>query len=166
MPGTFSLELIHQANAERGADIIVTYPWSDQPNAFGVPGVSGNAGGGITGPLTGAGSGHGSFSPWDIRNTFIAWGADVKDGVTMARAPAGNVDLTPTLLALEGLDAAAPDGRVLAEALDGGPSEHAMRIRARTLTTRADRGRYRAAVQVSEVDGRRYRYIDHSRRLP
>ena len=166
VPGTFSLELIHQANAERGADIIVTYPWSDQPNAFGVPGVSGNAGGGITGPLTGAGSGHGSFSPWDIRNTFIAWGADVKDGVTMARAPAGNVDLTPTLLALEGLDAAAPDGRVLAEALDGGPSEHAMRIRARTLTTRADRGRYRAAVQVSEVDGRRYRYIDHSRRLP
>jgi len=163
--GTFSLELIHQANAERGADIVVTYPWTDEPNTFGVPGTSAKAGSGATGPLTGTGSGHGSFSPWDIRNTFIAWGADVKDGVTMNRAPSGNVDLAPTLLALEGLDAETPDGRVLAEALNAGPTERQLKVRTRTFSTTGDRGRYHAAVQISEVDGKRYRYIDKSWRL-
>ncbi len=158
--GTFSLELIHQANPERGADIVVTYPWSSERNPFGVPGTSGNAGGGATGP----GSGHGSFSPWDIRNTFIAWGADIKDRLVLREAPAGNVDIAPTLLALEGLDPRVPDGRVLAEAFDGGPSERRMDVQTRTFTTRA--GGYRAAVQISEVDGRRYRYVDLSRRLP
>ena len=162
--GTFSLELIHHANAERGADIVVTYPWADDRNPFGVPGTSGDAGGGATGPLTGPGSGHGSFSPWDIRNTFMAWGADIKDGVALRSAPAGNVDIAPTLLALEGLDPRSPDGRTLAEAFNRGPSEHRMDIRTRTFTTRE--GDYRAAVQISEVDGRRYRYVDQSRRLP
>ena len=33
VPGTFSLELIHQSNPERGADVIVSFPWSSQPNA-------------------------------------------------------------------------------------------------------------------------------------
>jgi predicted AlkP superfamily pyrophosphatase or phosphodiesterase len=162
--GTFSLELIHHANAERGADIVVTYPWADDRNPFGVPGTSGNAGGGATGPLTGPGSGHGSFSPWDIRNTFMAWGTDIKDGVALRSAPAGNVDIAPTLLALEGLDSRSPDGRVLSEAFNRGPSEHRMDIKRRTFTT--GENEFRAAVQISEVDGRRYRYVDHSRRLP
>jgi predicted AlkP superfamily pyrophosphatase or phosphodiesterase len=162
--GTFSLELIHHANPERGADIVVTYPWASDRNPFGVPGTSGNAGGGATGPLTGPGSGHGSFSPWDIRNTFLAWGADIKDRVALREAPAGNVDIAPTLLALEGLDSRVPDGRVLGEAFNGGPSERRLDVRTRTFTTREDG--YRAAVQISEVGGRRYRYVDLSRRLP
>jgi predicted AlkP superfamily pyrophosphatase or phosphodiesterase len=164
--GTFSLELIHHDNAERGADIVVTYPWSNELNTFGVPGTSGNAGGGPTGPLTGPGSGHGSFSPWDVRNTFIAWGADVKDGRTIIKAPAGNVDIGPTLLALEGLRPDTPDGRVLTEAFTGGPDERRLKVRTRTFRTAADGGRYRAAVQISELDGQRYRYVDQSRRLP
>jgi predicted AlkP superfamily pyrophosphatase or phosphodiesterase len=164
--GTFSLELIHHDNPERGADIVVTYPWSDEPNMFGVPGTSGNAGGGVTGPLTGPGSGHGSFSPWDVRNTFIGWGADIRDGVSIAKAPAGNVDISSTLLALEGLDSRTHDGRVLSEAFNEGPDERRLKVRTRTYTTVADRGRYRAAVQVSEIDGKRYRYVDQSRRLP
>jgi arylsulfatase A-like enzyme len=161
--GTFSLELIHEANAERGADLIVTYRWSDRRNAFGVPGTSGTGGGGATGPLTGPRSGHGSFSPWDVHNTFFAAGADIRDGVHMRDVPAGSVDLAPTLLALEGLDAKTRDGRVLAEAFDGGPRPQELDARTRTLTTTARGGRYRAAVQVSEVGGRRY--IDQSRRL-
>ena len=43
------------------------------------------------------------MSPWTVRNTFIAWGADFKRGVTV-RTPASNVDLAPTLLALMNLD--------------------------------------------------------------
>jgi len=65
-PGTFSLELIHQANPERGADLIVTYPWSSRTNAFGVPGTSGNAGGGATGPARGPRAGTGASA----RGTF------------------------------------------------------------------------------------------------
>jgi hypothetical protein len=37
-PGTFSLELIHMAQAERGPDIVLTFPWSSAKNPFGVPG--------------------------------------------------------------------------------------------------------------------------------
>jgi predicted AlkP superfamily pyrophosphatase or phosphodiesterase len=162
VPGTFSLELIHQANPERGADIIVTYPWSSRTNAFGVPGTSGNAGGGATGPRSGPASGHGSFSPYDIRNTFLAWGPDFKDGVTQ-RAPAGNVDVAPTILALTGVhDGLRSDGRVLREALEDGRNH--VPVRTRTFRTRA--GNYRATVTVSETNGGRYRYIDKSARQP
>ena len=163
VPGTFSLELIHQANPERGADIIVTYPWSSRRNAFGVPGTSGNAGGGATGPRTGPGSGHGSFSPFDIRNTLIGWGADFKDGVTV-RTPAGNVDVAPTILSLTGVDdGLASDGRVLSEGLEGGVNQDDVPVRTRTFLTRA--GNYRASVTVSEVRGGRYRYVDKGARV-
>lgn len=161
--GTFSLELIHQANPERGADIVVTYPWSSRRNQFGVPGTSGNAGGGATGPRTGPGSGHGSFSPWDIRNTLFASGPDFKDGVTL-RTPAGNVDIAPTILALTGVDdGLASDGRVLSEAMEGGIDQRDVPVRTRTFITRA--GAYRASVTVSEVRGGRYRYVDKSSRM-
>lgn len=167
VPGTFSLELVHHANPERGADLIVTYPWTSKRNAFGVRGTSGNSGGGATGPLSGPASGHGSFSPWDIRNTFLAWGADFKDGVT-ARTPAGNVDLAPTILALAGVDdGLTSDGRVLAEAFaDEELDEEKIDIETRTYRTEAGGGDYRAAVRVSEVDDGRYRYVDKSWRLP
>lgn len=161
--GTFSLELIHQANPERGADIIVTYPWSSRRNQFGVPGTSANAGGGATGPRTGPASGHGSFSPWDIRNTMFASGPDFKDGVT-SRVPAGNADIAPTILALTGVDdGLASDGRVLSEALDDGVDQRDVPVRTRTFITRA--GDYRASVTVSEVRGGRYRYVDKSSRI-
>ena len=164
VPGTFSLELIHEANPERGADIIVTYPWSSRRNMFGVPGTSGNAGGGATGPRSGPGSGHGSFSPYDIRNTFMAWGPDFRDGVTEV-TPAGNVDVAPTILALNGVnDGLRSDGRVLREAMEDGEQRLRVPVRTRTYMTRA--GAYRATVTVSEINGGRHRYVDRSARLP
>jgi arylsulfatase A-like enzyme len=102
-PGTFSLELIHLAHVERGPDIVVTFPWSSAANAFGVPGTDMTNTAGATGPLKGNGGNHGSMSPWTVRNTFIAWGADFKHGATV-RTPVSNVDVTPTLVALLGLD--------------------------------------------------------------
>ena len=70
---------------------------------------------------------HGSMSPWNVRNTLLAWGADVKRGVTV-RAPAGNVDVVPTVLSLLGLaDESGVDGRVLSEALVGGPDHDQVR---------------------------------------
>src|SRR5262252_3876050 len=94
--GTFSLELIHVANATRGPDLLLTFPWSSRPNQFGVPG------GDLANVSGGAklyASDHGSMSPWNVRNTLFAWGAGFKKRTTI-RTPVGNVDVTPTLLAL------------------------------------------------------------------
>lgn len=164
--GTFSLELVHEANPQRGADILLTFPWTSETNTFGVPGTATTSTGGESGPRTGPGSGHGSFSPWDVRNTLIAWGTDFKDGVN-SPVPAGNVDIAPTILALEGVDdtaLVALDGRKLTEALNEGPDPLKVPYQTRTFVTEAADGAYRTAVQISEADGTRY--VDKSWRQP
>jgi arylsulfatase A-like enzyme len=156
--GTFSLELIHLANAERAPDVVLTFPWSSSPNRFGVPGTD-------RAYVTDGGrllvSDHGSMSPWNVRNTLLAWGADFKKGTTV-HTPAGNVDVAPTILALLGIDGGQGfDGRVLVEALAGGPDAEQMAVETRVHTVEA--GAYRAAIQISEVEGRRY--VDKSWRI-
>ena len=154
--GTFSLELIHAANGERGADLLFTFPWTSRPNAFGVPGTDlANVSGGARLYA----SDHGSMSPWNVRNTLLAWGVDFKKRATV-HAPAGIVDVTPTVLALLGIAGGdALDGRVLAEAIEGGPDEEQVAAVVHTV----EQGTYRAAIQVSAVDG--HRYVDKSWRI-
>jgi len=162
VPGTFSLGLIRQTNAERGPDILFTLPWSSAVNAFGVTGKHYTEGEGNAGPLVGAASGHGGMSPWVVRNTLILWGADVKHGVTV-RTAAGNVDIAPTILALKGVSGGdSLDGRVLAEALRDGPDEEQIPSDTRVLRTEAGGG-YRAAVQITDVGS--HRYIDKGWRI-
>jgi arylsulfatase A-like enzyme len=101
------------------------------------------------------------MSPWNVRNTGLAWGVDFKKGLTV-RTPTGNVDLAPTILALLGIEEADElDGRVLAEAMEGGPDPEQMVVETRVHTVEA--AGYRAAVQVSTVD--EYRYVDKSWRI-
>jgi len=156
--GAFPLELINVANRDRGPDLLFTFPWTSRRSAVGVPGTdlaNVSAGGS---PYV---SDHGSMSPWNVRNTFLASGAGLKKGI-VGRAPAGNVDVTPTVLALLGLEGEAGlDGRVVAEALDGGPDPEAVAVETRVHTAAA--GGYRAALQISTVDGRRY--VDKSWRV-
>ena len=156
--GTFSLELIHAANGERGADLLFTFPWTSRPNAFGVPGTDLAD---VSGGATLYASDHGSMSPWNVRNTLLAWGVDFKKGATV-HAPAGTVDVAPTILALLGIaEGDGLDGRVLDEAIEGGPDEEQIAADTRIHTVEA--GAYRAALQVSVVDGRRY--VDKSWRI-
>ena len=76
-------------------------------------------------------SDHGSMSPWNIRNAGLAWGVDFKKRVAV-RTPSGNVDLAPTILCLLGLgEAGGLDGRVLAEAMEGGPDPEQMAVKTR-----------------------------------
>ncbi len=165
-PGTFALELIHLAHAERGPDIVVTFPWSSARNPFGVPGTDSTDTARPTGPLTGTQGNHGSMSPWTVHNTFIAWGVDFKRGATI-HTPVSNVDVTPTLLALLGLDRepALPrfDGRAIGEAFAEGPDEEQVPMRTTTYATATPDGAFRAAIQVSEVGAQRY--IDKSWRV-
>jgi hypothetical protein len=65
-----------------------------------------------------------------------------------------------TILALAGLRNDTQDGRVLEEAF-AGPRRNDPRVRTSTFRTTAAGRSYRAAVQVSEVDGR-HRYVDKS----
>jgi arylsulfatase A-like enzyme len=156
--GTFSLELIHAANRERGADLLLTFPWTSQPNAFGVPGADRAS---VSGGARLYVSDHGSMSPWNVRNTLLAWGPRFKTR-TAVRAPAGIADLAPTILALLGVpDGEGLDGRVLAEALAGGPDPEEVIEETRVHTV--ETGAYRAAIQVSHVAGRRY--VDKSWRM-
>jgi len=164
-PGTFALELVHLAHAGRGPDIVLTFPWSSARSPFGVPGTDYTAAA-KTGPLAGTAGNHGSMSPWTVRNTFLAWGADFKKGATV-RTPASNVDLAPTLLSLMNLDKEADisrfDGRVLNEAFNDGPDEEQVPIEVRTLFAETADGSYRAALQITELG--RQRYIDKSWRM-
>jgi arylsulfatase A-like enzyme len=164
-PGTFALELVHLAHAERGPDIVLTFPWSSAKNAFGVPGTDTTAAA-ATGPLAGSAGNHGSMSPWTVRNTFLAWGVDFKRGATV-RTPASNVDLAPTLVALMNLDkdidVKAFDGRVLSEAFVDGPDEEKVPIEVHTYSVETPDGSYRAVLQITELD--RQRYIDKSWRV-
>ena len=64
---------------------------------------------------------HGSASPHEIRNTFVASGPSFKQSETSS-APTGNIDIAPTALHVLGLDVPSHmDGRVVDEALQGGP---------------------------------------------
>ena len=133
--GTFSLELIHLANAERGCDLLLTFPWSSDANAFGVPGADLAC---TSGGAKLYASDHGSMSPWNVRNTCLAWGADFKRGATV-RAPSGNVDVAPTILHLLGVDdRAGMDGRVLREALLDGPDPDKLVVQTRTPSSRPE----------------------------
>jgi arylsulfatase A-like enzyme len=165
-PGTFALELIHLAGGERSPDLVVTFPWSSEPNPYGVPGSDTIESARASGLLTGARANHGSMSPWTVRNTAIAWGVDFKRSVTV-RTPVSNVDMAPTLLGLMGFDGdpALPrfDGRVVSEAFADGPDPEQVPTRTITHVTATADGAYRAAIQVTEVASQRY--IDKSWRI-
>ena len=69
--GTFSLELIHLANGERGPDILFTFPWSSATNRYGLTGTDLVHAMRATGVRSGDASSHGSMSPWTIRRPSL-----------------------------------------------------------------------------------------------
>jgi arylsulfatase A-like enzyme len=162
--GTFSLEFVHLGGHPRSPDIVFTFPWSSARNRFGVPGTEGNiVSSGATGPVQVETANHGGIGPWTVHNTMLAWGPDFKRGAVV-RAPASNVDVAPTILHLLGRDEAANamQGRVLLEALVGGPDEDQVPVEMRSFEV--ENGPYRAVLQASRVEGRIY--VDKAWRAP
>jgi predicted AlkP superfamily pyrophosphatase or phosphodiesterase len=155
--GTFSLDLVQASHVSRGADIVVSLPWTSQPNSYGVPG-SHTVHSTMTGPREGGASGHGGLNPYEVHNTFLAWGASFKQR-TRVDAPVSLADVTPTVLTLLGVEGGGPRegrGRVLGELLRDGPPVTSIRTTRRVV--RATAGSYRASINVSTVAG--YDYID------
>lgn len=143
--------------------IVFTFPWSSERNRHGVPGTNYSLTNGATGAVTTDGANHGGIGPWEVRNTMLAWGPDFRRGATI-RTPASNVDAAPTIAYLLGMrDAVGKmDGRPLLEALANGPDEEQVSMETKTL--QVTNGSYRAALQTTEVAGKRY--IDKGWRIP
>lgn len=113
LPGTFAISAAH-LDSPAAPDIIFSFRWSAGNNAVGTPGLivaEGKAGNGM----------HGSLSKFDIHNTLVAGGPDIRIGYR-DEFPTGNIDVAPTILHLLGLKSPdGVDGRVLTEAFAGTP---------------------------------------------
>jgi arylsulfatase A-like enzyme len=155
------LDLIHGAHPSRGADVVISLAWTSAPNSYGVPG-SHTVQSTMTGPREGGASGHGGLNPYEVHNTFVAWGASFNQR-TRITAPVSLADVTPTVLALLGVDGPATGegrGRVLRELLKDGPPVMSVRTTSRVVRVAADS--YRASVSISTVAG--HDYIDSGSR--
>jgi len=151
--GTFPLEEAHIDSA--GApDLVVSFRWSDGRSANGTPGLQVSD----LSPSTKKVGNHASLSAYDLHNTLIAAGPDIRRGVT-STLPSGNVDLAPTILWLLGLkeEAAKMDGRVLGEALTVDvPALKSYELKRLVARREVGRGIWSQYLQISEVNGVRY----------
>jgi predicted AlkP superfamily pyrophosphatase or phosphodiesterase len=142
VPGTLSFDAVRWDH-DRSAQILFSPDWTDAENVHGFRGSVSSEGV----------AGHGSASPWDVHNTLIAAGPDVKQGVTID-APSANVDFAPTFLTLLGLPVPATmHGRPLEEALRGGPD--AVEAVPFTHTVRTSDNAYAATAMFSTVSRNR-----------
>jgi predicted AlkP superfamily pyrophosphatase or phosphodiesterase len=150
--GTLSFDAIRWQH-QRSAQILFSPDWTDAANAVGWRGSSSSNGT----------AGHGSSSPWDIHNTLIAAGPDLRPG-QVVDIPSANVDLAPTFLSLLGIALpSSMQGRPLREAFAGGeparPSFHESGV---VAGTKGDAYGLSASFSIVEADGRQYRYLDQT----
>jgi arylsulfatase A-like enzyme len=160
VPGTFSLELVGQCNPARGADVIVTFRWTSEKNAFGFPGIQSIATANQKTGVPGR-SGHGGLNPWMVHTPMLFWGPDFRRATTI-EAPVANIDIAPTILALEEIKPAlSMRGRVIGEVF----AKHRTKEPARKLrTVRASAGPYCAEIVVSTAGD--HPYVDQGQRCP
>src|SRR5262249_41510875 len=134
----------------RGPDVIITHRWSAEPNPFGVAGTQWIPG--TAGQL--AHNGHGGLNPYVTHSTLLVSGPDFDHGKMVASLPAGNQDIAPTVLALEGLPLPQDlQGRVLSEAFRKPPQPLA---KGSSRTLRVSAGDFCAEIDVSYAGSSRY----------
>ena len=136
----------------RAPDLAMSFAWDSTPNKAGYAGHIYNAG-----MAPGQGN-HGSMSRHEQRCALIARGPSFHRGVSLG-VPSGNVDVTPTILRLLGIDLPdSMDGRVLEEALVYGPPADEVEWSAESHTAErvVDGGVYRQRIAVSRVGATTY----------
>ncbi len=151
--GTLSFDVARWSHARSG-DILYSPDWTDNKNTYGVAGTS--ASNGV--------AGHGSSSPFEIHNTLIAAGPDIKQGVTMS-VPSGNVDFAPTFLRALGVTIPPTmQGRPLLEAFRGALGAATPSVSQTQHTARRTDGSYTQTAHFSIVrtGAVQYRYLDYT----
>lgn len=152
LEGTFPLETVgYSSTNSTSPDVMISLRWTASRNDYGAPGMVTGAGG-----TRGKGT-HGSLSRYDMNNTLVAAGPDIKKGL-VSDVPSGNVDLAPTILWLCGVQPTKTmDGRVLHEALVTS-QEPPPKVDVKKLEAARNIGLFRWTqyLQVSEVGGTRY----------
>ncbi len=154
--GTFELNeaLIHSKNAP---DVVFSFRWTTTTNAYGAPGFVIAESQNSNGASAAQKGTHASLSPFDMHNTLIAAGPDLRKGF-VNETPSGNVDVAPTILKILGAKASATmDGRVLSEALSAS-NEKSSRVETKQLRAQATlpSGQWTQTLDVTEVNGVRY----------
>jgi predicted AlkP superfamily pyrophosphatase or phosphodiesterase len=153
-PGTLSFNVIRWTH-DRDGDIMFSPGWTDETNAHGFRGTTSS--GGV--------AGHGSASPFDVHNTLMAAGPDLRTTTAIA-TPTANVDLAPTLLTMLGVAVpASMEGRVLSEAFLNGPDPRTLRVRTESHNAATPDGAYSATATLSfvETNSGAIRYFDSAK---
>ena len=146
LPGTFTL---HDARLDSpdSADIIFSFRWRDEKNRWGVAGTFVGEG-----KKPGYGT-HASLSRFDIHNTLVAAGPDIRAGF-VSELPTANVDVAPTILRLLGITPPeARDGRVLLEAI---PAANWTAPKPTTKTIEATTKGWRQYLKITTLGDRTY----------
>lgn len=126
--GTLSYETI-QREHPRAGDLMTVPNWGVGPAESRFGGVA--SGDGL--------AGHGGASPYELNVPMVAAGPGFKRG-ERSTAPSSHVDVAPTLLTLMGVaPPVSMDGRVLGEALRGGPAAQEFEPARVTYRARAER---------------------------
>jgi arylsulfatase A-like enzyme len=103
------------------------------------------------------GGAHATLSAFDMHNTLVAAGPDLKQGM-VDQLPSGNIDLVPTILHLLHVDTSQKfDGRILSEALVH-PSAIPDKVKEESLEARRDLGEYswRQYLKISHMGSTTY----------
>jgi arylsulfatase A-like enzyme len=145
VPGTLSFE-VARWNHARSAEILVSANWNADKNEAGYAGNTTDSGV----------AGHGSSSPYDVHNTLIAAGPDIREQA-ISEVPTGNADLAPTLLRLLGVKIpASMTGRVIEEMLRHGPAIASLPVGHATETVKTPDGSYTLTAHISKAAGQTY----------
>ncbi|WP_207478513.1 alkaline phosphatase family protein [Arenibaculum pallidiluteum] len=99
-PGSFALSLVGLDHA-RQPDLVYVLRSSEEPDPFGLPGL-----GLITGGVPVGGGMHGGLNRLELNTVLICRAGDLTDG-RVSSAPAGIIDIAPTVLDLLGVPPAA-----------------------------------------------------------
>ena len=152
IPGTLPARLIG-LDGLRAPSLTMSFRWNSEVNGDGFAGH-------VYATSLAPGKGqHGSMSLHETHNVLFASGPDFKKCTTID-SPTGNVDMAPTVLHLLGLPVAeAMHGRVLREALLGGPEAVDWNTAVHSTECRTPNGRYRQKISVSRVN--ETHYVNH-----
>ncbi len=143
--GTLPMSLIKTENRVpgRGPDIIVSFTFDENVVVAGRPGIS------YASSVNRRGD-HGSFSPTDTHISMMVHGPDFKSGVHDT-LPTANVDIAPTVARILAFKMPGVHGRVLEEALKGGP-----RVTEYTVSGKIHRSSKKTGLKVklpTDLDG-------------